>query len=83
MIGAARAGSTKHFSTFYRLFSEARWSRDALGRVLFALVEPGLEAGPIYLALDDTLARKRGPKVFGAGMHHDPLLSTRRTAVMN
>ncbi len=35
------------------------------------------------LALDDTLARKRGRKVFGAGMHHDPLLSSRKTAVVN
>jgi hypothetical protein len=83
MIGAARDGSKKHFSTFYRLFSEARWSRDALGHVLFALVEPWLAEGSIHLALDDTLARKRGPKVFGAGMHHNPLLSTRKTAVMN
>ena len=38
---------------------------------------------PIFLAIDDTLARKRGLKVFGAGMHHDPLLSTRKTAIMN
>lgn len=29
------------------------------------------------LGLDDTLARKRGLRMFGAGMHHDPLASTR------
>jgi hypothetical protein len=29
------------------------------------------------------LARKRGLKVFGGGMHHDPLLSTRKTALTN
>jgi hypothetical protein len=33
--------------------------------------------------MDDTLARKRGLKIFGVGMHHDPLLSTRKTAVTN
>ena len=27
--------------------------------------------------LDDTLARKRSLKVFGTGMHQDPLLSSR------
>jgi len=35
------------------------------------------------VAVDDTLARKRGLKIFGVGMHHDPLLSTRKTALMN
>ena len=35
----------------------------------------------MLLAVDDTLARKRGLKVFGVGMHHDPLLSTRKTAL--
>lgn len=35
------------------------------------------------MALDDTWARKRVRKTFGVGMHHDPLLSSRKTAVMN
>src|SRR5690606_16104153 len=30
-----------------------------------------------------TLARKRGLKVFGVGMHHDPLLSSRGKAITN
>ena len=29
------------------------------------------------LGIDDTLARKRGQKMFGTGMHHDPLISSR------
>jgi hypothetical protein len=33
--------------------------------------------GIILLALDDTLCRKRGLNLFGAGMHHDPLLSSK------
>ena len=47
---------------------------------MFGLIRPLLE-GAVLLAVDDTLARKRGLKVFGAGMHHDPLLSTRKTAL--
>lgn len=31
----------------------------------------------IMLAVDDTLCRKRGLTVYGAGMHHDPLISSR------
>ena len=42
-----------------------------------------LDDGPILLAVDDTLARKRGLKVYGTGMHHDPLISSRKMAVTN
>jgi hypothetical protein len=83
MIEAADAVKTKHHSAFHRLFAAARWSRDELGLAVFTLIEPWLEDGAVLLSLDDTLARKRGLKIFGVGMHHDPLLSTRKTALMN
>jgi DDE superfamily endonuclease len=82
MILAAGAVGRKHHSAFHRFFAEARWSRDAVGLAVFDLIAPWLSE-IIALALDDTLARKRGLKVFGAGMHHDPMLSTRKTAVMH
>jgi hypothetical protein len=34
----------------------------------------------VMLGLDDTLARKRGLRMFGTGMHHDPSSSTRSLA---
>ncbi len=37
----------------------------------------------VMLSIDDTLARKRGLKMFGRGMHHDPLLSSRGYKVTN
>ncbi len=83
MIEAADAVGTKHHSAFHRIFSAARWSLDDLGLAVFDLITPWIPDGPVSLALDDTLARKRGLKVFGVGMHHDPLLSTRKTAVMS
>jgi len=83
MLLAAGAVGRKHHSAFHRLFAEAHWSLDRLGLVVFDLIEPYLAGDQIFLAIDDTLARKRGLKVFGAGMHHDPLLSTRKTAIMN
>ena len=73
----------KHHSAFHRLFSAARWSLDGLGLAVFTLIEPWLAGKAVLLSLDDTLARKRGLKIFGVGMHHDPLLSTRKTALMN
>jgi len=82
MIVAADAVGTKHHSAYHRLFSAARWSLDEMGLAIFQMMLPLLN-GTILLAMDDTLARKRGLKIFGVGMHHDPLLSTRRTAIMN
>lgn len=73
--------SAKHFSAYYRLFATARWSLDTLGLALFELLRPLLAEGPVPLTLDDTLARKRGLKMFGVGMHHDPLASSRKYAV--
>ncbi len=82
MILAADAVGTKHHSAYHRLFAAARWSLDELGLAVFTLMLPLLN-GPVLLGVDDTLARKRGLKVFGVGMHHDPLLSTRKTTVTN
>ena len=74
------SGSTGrgHHSRYHRFFSHARWSRDALCRVLACLlVEVFVPVGLIELAVDDTLCRKRGLTVYGTGMHHDPLISSR------
>jgi hypothetical protein len=82
MLQAAGAIGWKHHSAFHRLFASARWSRDRLGLVVFDLVGMCVD-GVVMLALDDTLARKRGLKMFGVGMHHDPLLSSRGKAITN
>jgi hypothetical protein len=74
----------KHHSAFHRVFASARWSPDAMGLALLALAWPLAAAdGTIFLVLDDTLARKRGRKVFGVGMHHDPLISSRGRSLVN
>lgn len=83
MIEAADAVDTKHHSAFHRVFSTARWSLDELGLAIFELIRPWTGHGSVLLSLDDTLARKRGLKVFGVGMHHDPIISTRKVALVN
>ncbi|MGH9553121.1 MAG: IS701 family transposase, partial [Terriglobales bacterium] len=83
MLTAAGVAGKRHHAAFHRLFAAARWSLDALGLAVFRLLEPLLSRDTIFLAVDDTLARKRGLKVFGVGMHHDPILSSRRTAITN
>jgi hypothetical protein len=82
MILAAGETAEKHFSSYHRLFSAARWSLDALGLAVFDLIGPFL-GEVVMLGLDDTLCRKRGLKMFGTGMHHDPLLSSRGKVITN
>lgn len=82
MIVAAGAIGDKHFSSFHRFFSHAAWSRDDLGLAVLALLQPWLGA-VVFVGVDDTLARKRGLKMFGTGMHIDPLLSSRGYKVTN
>jgi hypothetical protein len=82
MILAAGPLADKHYSSYHRLFSTARWSLDSVGLALFDVVTPFL-GELVMLGLDNTLARKRGMKMFGTAMHHDPILSSRKKAVMN
>jgi SRSO17 transposase len=67
-----------HWSRFHRFFSEAAWDLDVLSMLLAKLVVRLLAPGATLLwAVDDTLCRKRGLTVYGTGMHHDPLISSR------
>ena len=67
-----------HWSRFHRFFSDAAWDLDTLNMVLALLVVRILApTGTILLAVDDTLCRKRGLTIYGAGMHHDPLISSK------
>ncbi len=66
-----------HFSSYHRVLSGARWSLWAVGRVLARAVLAHVPEGqPVVLAVDDTVARHRGPKVYGRGCHRDPTRSS-------
>lgn len=72
----------RHHERFHRFFSRGTWRADAVGRRLFGLVVARLgPAGPLCLALDDTLAPKKGPTLFGLGCHLDAVRSTKRCRV--
>jgi hypothetical protein len=69
----------RHISVFHRFFTRAQWSLDAVGQVVFRLALAWIPAEqPLYLLIDDTLARKTGKGISLATMHHDPLLSSAR-----
>src|SRR3954471_17569069 len=66
-------------SVFHRFLTRATWSLDAVGQVVFRLALAWIPAEqPLYILIDDTLARKTGKGISSATMHHDPLLSSAR-----
>jgi hypothetical protein len=76
---ASGALSDRHISVFHRFFARAQWTLDALGQVVFLLALAWVPADqPLFVLVDDTLARKGGKGISLASMHHDPLLSTGR-----
>lgn len=81
---AAGGAEQRHISVFHRFFSRASWSLDAVGHVLFTLALAWVPADqPLLLLVDDTLARKHGPGISLATMHHDPLLSSARKSFVS
>jgi hypothetical protein len=79
--GSTHAG---HHSRYHRFFSHAAWQLEqlwyCLARLLLRVLAP---TGLVELAIDDTLCRKRGLTVYGTGMHHDPLLSSKALKVFS
>ncbi len=75
---AARIGGQMHWAAFHRFFSRAGWDPDRLGKTLFDLLETLLSSAWIEVAVDDTVAQKRGPHVFGASVHIDAVTSTKK-----
>jgi hypothetical protein len=73
-----------HWCRFHRFFSHAAWDLDTLSMSLAKLVATILAPGATLLwAVDDTLCRKRGLTLYGAGMHYDPLISSRAKSLVS
>lgn len=68
----------RHHEAFHRFFSRGAWNPDDLGLLLYdrlvKLIDP---EAPVHIVIDDTLAAKKGPKVFGIGSHLDAVRSTK------
>jgi len=72
----------RHHEAFHRFFSRGTWSPDELGALVFrnilAVLPPD---APLFVAVDDTLAPRKGPEVFGIGSHLDAVRSTKRQKI--
>lgn len=69
---AAEVGD--QFRSYYNFLDAIGRKATAVGAVVFALVRSELETGDErwLLAIDDTPTQRYGPKVQGAGVHHNP-----------
>jgi hypothetical protein len=73
MLTGAGLEQLWHHSRAHRFFADARWSSDAVGLVLADLIVTHLvpAGSPLTIAVDDTLFKRSGKKVFGVAWHHD------------
>ncbi len=72
----------RHHEAFHRFFSRGTWDPDEVAGLLFGWILRHLrDEAPVRVALDDTLATKKGPHVFGIGSHIDAVRSTRRQKI--
>lgn len=74
MLIGARLSGVWHHSRAHRFFSHARWSVDELGLRISDVIVARLLAAqePVTVAVDETLLRRSGRRVFGRGLHFDP-----------
>jgi hypothetical protein len=77
-----RVSGHRHHETFHRFFSRASWSIDDLGRCVFLALR-AWTGEVLRIAIDDSLAPKKGPNVFGLGCHLDAARSSRRFKVFS
>jgi hypothetical protein len=70
------------FQRFHRVLNRAKWSSlRASRRLLLALIKAFSPEGPLILALDDTIERRRGAKIAARGIYRDPVNSTDKNLV--
>jgi hypothetical protein len=72
LVASGMAGRWHH-SRAHRFFARARWSPDRLGLVLLDCVLERLvpDGAPLLIAIDDTLLKRSGRRVWGTAWHHD------------
>ena len=68
----------KHYSKFYDVFRRASWSPFKASKILLSLIERAWLGGDtIRIVVDTTLQRRRGPRIYGLGIHRDAVRSTK------
>ena len=67
----------KQFQKYHRVLNRVKWSTLAASRRLLGLlIEAFVPEGPLLMALDDTIERRRGAKIAARGIYRDPVRSS-------
>jgi hypothetical protein len=65
------------FARFHGVLNRARWSGQALARVLLSwLIAVFVPDGPVVIGIDETIERRWGPKITARGIYRDPVRSS-------
>ncbi len=77
LLRIAGLSRERHFVNYHRVLSRAVWSPRAGARTLLGLiVEAFVPTGPIIMAVDDTIERRRGRCIRAKGIYRDPVRSS-------
>ena len=77
LLRIAGLSRERHFVNYHRILSRAAWSPRVGARILLGLiVEAFVPDGPIILAVDDTIERRRGRCIKAKGIYRDPVRSS-------
>ena len=73
----------RDYARYHEVLNRAVWSSRAAARILLLLLLQNLDQGdgPLIFGIDETLERRRGPKIKGLGIYRDAVRSSRSQLV--
>ena len=73
----------RDYARYHEVLNRAVWSPRAAARILLALLLQHLDRsdGPLIFGIDETLERRRGPKIKARGIYRDAVRSSRHQLV--
>ncbi len=68
-----------HFQTYHRVLNRASWSSRRLSELLLMLLLRAFvpDDAPVVVGIDETIERRRGPKIAARGIYRDPVRSSK------
>jgi DDE superfamily endonuclease len=68
-----------HFQNYHRVLSRATWSARRLSELLLMLLLRSFvpDEAPVVVGIDETIERRRGPKIAARGIYRDPVRSSK------